>query len=100
MLHSGARSRLSIGTVGMALLLGFGVNADAAAPPETIAKRGNLVLFQAPISIDTRNRLLAVLDSNVNAIVVNSGGGDSLPAIDIGREIRRRNLKIIVAGVC
>jgi hypothetical protein len=47
-----------------------------------------------------RAEFVRLLDKGTKTVVVNSGGGDSIAAMEIGREIRKRNLQVVVQRAC
>jgi hypothetical protein len=63
----------------------------AAPPPVTISGR---------ITSDSPAAFRASLGSGTRTVIVDSNGGDSLAAMEIGREIRNRNLNLVVHRAC
>jgi hypothetical protein len=70
----------------------------ASSPGDT--KRGTTVTIAGTITPDTRAQFMRLLDKRTKTVVVNSGGGDSMAAMEIGREIRKRNLQVTVQRAC
>ena len=78
----------------------FGGASSWAASQPGVSKSGTTITIGGTITPEVRGEFLRLLDRRSKTVVVNSGGGDSVAAMDIGREIRKRNLQVIVRRAC
>ena len=95
-----------------AVLLVVGISAPNGLHSPTVAagttgmlqnnveRRGDSVYLQGEVNQPAADRLIGLMDENVRALVVTSGGGDGLSAIRIGREVSRRRIEVVVNRAC
>ena len=56
--------------------------------------------FEGPIETNDIDQFNDLIDDGITTIIVMSGGGDTLAALPIAEIIQRRQLNIIVDGIC
>jgi hypothetical protein len=68
--------------------------------PNGVTKSGHVISLGGAIDADMAQAFEREIDNGVTTIVVYSGGGEVESSIEIGREIHRRGLDVVVSGLC
>lgn len=98
MLKGGVMVRLSVLCLSVLALLM--IPPAGAGAGEWTKIDGETLRFEGPIERNDIARFNDLIDDGIRTIIVTSGGGDTLAAIPIAESIQRRQLNIIVDGIC
>jgi hypothetical protein len=74
--------------------------ACAQESGSSVRRDGDTLYVAGQIDAATLKQFSQSLNPQIRTVVVHSGGGDSLAATAMGREIYRRNLRVVVDGAC
>ena len=87
----------------LALLLLAALAAPAMAADkdyDIVRINADTVLFDGVIGAQSARQLLAAIDERTRFLIITSQGGSASDAIPVGRELRRRNITLIVKEYC
>ncbi len=75
------------------------VQREGAAQSD-VRRHGDIIIIRGDLVDSTAKQFSRLLAPDVRAVVITSAGGDAVAAMTIGREIRVRNLKLVVSKAC